>query len=228
MAADRRAVIAMLALLALAACDAPGVGPVSAAYDPTQATGGVRYRWAFGREIAVYADTTGAPAGYDLRSAVAQAAGDWNAATAYGDFTLRRVDDARAADVIFHFSGTPRLVVVGSCAPSGGGSGVTVLCNEPPVAPVLPFVEGGTGHVKVDVAVDPLRASEAQLQVAGLTRAEHFLSLVVHEMGHVVGIGGHSSSDADVMNSLPHVTAPSAGDVRTLRAVLRRPADVRL
>jgi predicted Zn-dependent protease len=47
-------------------------------------------------------------------------------------------------------------------------------------------------------------------------------------MGHVLGIGGHSPEVTDVMNSFPRVTAPSARDVQTLRAVWRRAVELLL
>jgi len=52
--------------------------------------------------------------------------------------------------------------------------------------------------------------------------------VVAHEMGHVVGIGGHSPPTSDLMYTRPTVSAPTDRDRATLRNVLGRPADITL
>lgn len=231
-AARRRlapAALGALAALALAACDAPSVGAPDVPDGFLSGTGGATYRWDYGRRIAVFADTVGQRSGVDLRGAVARAAGLWNAVPAYGDFTLVRVDDVHDADVIVHYLGAPLRVNLYDCAPPGGGAGRTTFCPDRPVARVLPFLDGSAGHVKVDVYVDPFRYTDADLVALGLTRTKFLDALVTHELGHVVGIGGHFDTPDDLMTSrIIRVDAPTPRDEAALRAALRMEPDVRL
>lgn len=214
--------------LALAACDAPTLPEEQAPYSYTQLTGGQVYRWASGRTIAVFADTEAAPAEYDIVAATRRAAARWNAVPGYGDFTMVVVDDVRAADVVVRHFAAPRRVDVMDCDSPLGGAGETTFCPEPPVAPVLPLLDGAGGRVKVEVTIDVERVPNLILELAGQTRARYFETLVTHELGHVLGIGGHSTDAADIMRGVPQVGEPSADDRRTLRAVLRQAPDIRL
>jgi predicted Zn-dependent protease len=53
-------------------------------------------------------------------------------------------------------------------------------------------------------------------------------ALVAHEVGHAVGIGGHSPQSTDVMYTRPTVRTPTDRDRNTLRNVLGRAADITL
>ena len=53
-------------------------------------------------------------------------------------------------------------------------------------------------------------------------------ALVAHEVGHAVGIGGHSPQATDVMYTRPTVRTPTDRDRNTLRNVLGRAADITL
>lgn len=230
MTIDRRRVLAALALaaLALTGCDAPTWPAEPFAYDPTLLTEGLIYRWAPGRTIALYADPTSAPAGFDLAAATRAGAERWNSAAQFADFRLVVATRPEAADVIVRFRFAPALVDLGDCEPFGGGAGRTAFCRDETPVRVLPLLAGGGGQVKMDVYVDPEGRTAEQLAPFGLTPQTYFQALVTHELGHVLGIGGHSDDAADVMNGFPRVTAPSARDQRTLRWVLRQPADLLL
>jgi predicted Zn-dependent protease len=82
---------------------------------------------------------------------------------------------------------------------------------------VLPLVTGGPGHVKIAITIDGSRASSAT----------QFAGLVAHELGHAIGLGGHSPNAGDVMSGVPTVAAPSAEDARVIRWLLRQPIDLR-
>ncbi len=195
---------------------APLVDPP--AYDPTQLTG-VLYRWPTGRTIAVFADPTAVPAGIDLALATAGAMTAWKHALGGNQFAFRTATSASDADVIVHVSGAPRLVGLAGCAePPAFASGVTFFCPRADSALTLPLTGGLAGRVKVDISINPAATSVANPLPA----------LVTHELGHAVGIGGHSPNAGDVMYNAPAVSSPSARDVTTLRWVVRQAIGLRL
>lgn len=224
----RATVLAALLLTVAAGCDAPTVARATFAYNPTLSTGGLFYHWARGKTIAIYADPTAVPEGYDIRASVREAASRWEGRTFYDEFHFAFVDSPADADVIIRDRFAPALVDLMDCDAPGGGGGETTICADVPNGRVLPLLAGGGGHVKVDVRVDPLQATDAQLTLADQTRQEYYVTLIAHELGHVLGIGGHSNSNGDLMNAIPRVRLPSVNDGRTLRYVLRQEADVRL
>jgi hypothetical protein len=228
MVADRHARTARLclaaaALLAIAGCDSPvAFGEDRPAYDPTSLTGGLVYRWPTGRTIAVYVDPTDAPTDGSLRAAVEAATRAWSDAIHYREFGWRLVGDPWGADVIVHVSSAPLLIQPTGCSYDTGGGGYTYFCPSGgagiDTALTLPLRSGRPSRVKLDLRVDPARVNGQ----AGL------VSLVTHELGHVLGIGAHSNEPADVMFGAPTAPVPSARDARTLRYVLHLPADIRL
>jgi predicted Zn-dependent protease len=210
------------ASLVLAACDSPTAFGERPAYDPTSITGGLVYRWPTGRTIAVYVDPTNAPSADSLRAAVVAGTRAWSDAIHFREFSWRFVTDPSDADVIVHVATAPRLVGNSECAYDTGGGGYTFFCPSEGLAVdsalTLPLLSGRPGRVKIDLRVDPGRVNGQ----AGL------VSLVTHELGHVVGIGAHSNDVRDVMFGAPRVTVPSRFDAQTLRYVLHQPADIRL
>jgi predicted Zn-dependent protease len=85
------------------------------------------------------------------------------------------------------------------------------------VPQILQLNDGSGGHVKMDVRIN----------LGAISDPQYFDAIVAHELGHVLGIGTHSSNVADIMNGTPRVFAPSADDAATLRYVLSRPAAAR-
>ena len=241
MAADRRdargmrLTSALLATLAVAACESPSVPTETFAYDPRRLTGGLVYHWPAGRTIAIWVDTTaqgqvnaGADPGeaFDIEQAVREGAAFWDGASHYGEFDFRFTGDPADADVVVRYRQAPRVVDDAACDAPGSGAGETIFCADELVAPVLPLLDGGGGRVKIDVLLDPLWVSDALLATHGLTRERHFVQLAAHELGHVLGIGGHSPDDEDIMYALALAGRVSAGDAATLRWVLRQEADI--
>jgi len=231
----RRASLLLVALTAAAACDAPTATPTEPGYDPTSLTGGLVYHWSPGATINVYADTTGfalAP-GFDIKGAVGNAARVWRDAVYYREVDLRLASSPADADIIIHRRSVPRLVntVVGGSDcdldPVGVG-GYTLFCPDTGNALVLPLLSGaGAGHVKVDIFVEPLVIGDAYLAQRGVTRNEAFYSLVAHELGHALGIGGHSQEPDDLMFGAPTAPRPTRRDAAALRFVLHQRADIR-
>jgi predicted Zn-dependent protease len=215
------------ALLAGSACDSPTVPADTASYDPRfPGTSGERlvYHWPLGRAIGVYVDPRGAPAGLDLAAAVRDGGDHWATVVFYREFTLRLVGDAAAADVIVHFDAAPPLLspVCPSTAVIAGPAGVTTACPDESRREFVPFefADGQASHVKMDVTIssDP----------AVVPNAARLLTIVTHELGHVIGIGAHSPNNLDIMFGAPTERFPGAGDARTLRWVLHQPVDLRL
>jgi predicted Zn-dependent protease len=208
-------------VVAAAACTdaaAPRVDPP--AYDPTQLSGGVVYRWPTGTTIAVFVDPTAVGAGVDLAGATAAGMAAWQAALGGSQFAFRTSATAADADVIVHASAAPRLVGLAGCAePPAFAGGVTFFCPARDSALTLPLVGGpGTGRVKLDIAINP----------AATNATNTLRALVAHELGHAVGIGGHSPNALDVMFAQPSVSVPSSRDMTTLRWLVRQAIGLRL
>lgn len=199
---------------------APGYDPRAFAFDESGALRGYLYHWTPGRAVRVFVDPTAEPAGSDLRSAVLGGASLWAGTVRNGEVSVVIASAPTASDVIVHYGEAPRLVGPGACAPpSAGGVGSTFLCPDFDTGTLatLPLLAGGGGSVKMDVAIyRGAVADDAQ-----------FRRVVAHELGHVLGIGAHSPSSADLMFGSPTVSAPSSADGRTLRYVLQHDADLR-
>jgi predicted Zn-dependent protease len=209
---------ALIAVIALVACH-DTTAPLTPSYDPTQFTSGVIYRWPTGTTIAVFADPTAVPAGVDLAAITATGVAAWKAALAGNELAFRTVTSATDADVIVHVSKAPRLVGLAGCAePPSYNAGVTFVCPGVDSAITLPLSGTAVGHVKVDITINDDAASAANPLAA----------LVAHELGHAIGIGGHSTDPRDVMYGSPSVSVPSARDVATLRWLVRQPMGLRL
>jgi predicted Zn-dependent protease len=140
-------------------------------------------------------------------------------ALAYREQTLRIVDRADEADIILRDRAAALPVDTTGCGVHWTESAAsTLFCASGDTARTLPQFTGLAGHTKVVITVD----------VAATADASQLLSVVAHEMGHALGIGGHSGSPADVMFAAPVVAAPSSADARTLRYVLHRRPDLTL
>ncbi|HSJ63990.1 MAG TPA: hypothetical protein VK922_08780 [Gemmatimonadaceae bacterium] len=219
---DVRRGLVLLLLTAASACDAPTVPSEAPGYDPTLPFGaGVIYHWPLGRSIAVYAHTAGAPDGFDLPGAILRANEIWGDALRYREFDVHLVSTPAEADVVFHFD-TDSVVSVSSCTtPATGAAGITSFCTNPGVTQFvgIPLVSGEPSNVKFDVQISasPVR----------IPNAAAFQRIVAHEFGHVIGIGRHSASMADLMFGAPTVDIPSDADAQTLRYVLHQPAQLR-
>ena len=195
---------------------APHVDPP--AYDPTALTG-VLYRWPDGKTVAVFTDPTAVPAGISLAVATAGAMTAWKLALGGNQFAFRTAAAATDADVIVHVSSAPRLVGLAGCAePPTFTGGVTFFCPAADSALTLPLTGGAKGRVKVDISINP----------AATSATNPLSALVTHELGHAVGIGGHSPDAGDVMFVAPSVTAPSSRDITTLRWLVRQAIGLRL
>ncbi len=208
----------VLATLIAAACDHPTVVRPDFAYDPTQLTGGQLYRWSTGARVRVFVEPMAAGS-LELAGAVQRAVVAWNTVPQEREFTLDVVTNRDLADVIVYDRSIPQPVVSGSCpfSPSGA-AGYTYFCPLNGRAERLrPLASTGLTTaivIRVDMTTT---ATQAALD-----------ALVAHEVGHAVGIGGHSPQTTDVMYTRPTVRTPTDRDRNTLRNVLGRAADITL
>lgn len=209
-----------------AACETPSIPVVPAGYDPESLVPFI-YHWSAGHDIAVYVDTTDATPGTDLPASVEQAIAAWEPVGRLGEVRLHTVSDMHAADVIVHFMNVRRLIASPDdpdnpgtplCSPQDTGSGYTWLCITSDLQAVsFLFTDGSDGHVKMDVAVSRTAVPDDAA----------FRSVVMHEVGHVIGIGAHSPNIDDLMFVRPRALAPTDNDAQTLRFILSQRADVR-
>ena len=208
----------ILAALIAAACDSPMVVRPDFAYNPTDLTGGQLYRWSTGARVRVFVEPMGAGS-VDLAIAVQRAVSAWNAVPQAREFTLDVVTNRDVADVIVYDRSLPQPVVTGSCPfnPSGA-AGYTYFCpingRAERLRPLASTVLTTAIVIRVDMTTT---ATQATLD-----------ALVAHEVGHAVGIGGHSPQSTDVMYTRPTVRTPTDRDRNTLRNVLGRAADITL
>ena len=215
----RNSPLVVVLALALWGCDAPTVPVELPAYEPRLGTNQI-FHWPLGKTIHVYVDPT--DGGSALVEPLAQGQRAWRDVVYYREFEFDIVATPAAADVILHTVTAPLLwELPPGCPSSGGGAGgVTYFCSNDTgdEVVILPLIASGPGHVKMDVTIDPSRA----------TGPYTLRSLVTHELGHVLGIGTHSPNVDDLMTTAPVAVRPTARDASTLRYLLHQTADLRL
>ncbi len=201
-------------------CEIPSVDAVAPPYDPTSLTGGMLYHWPLGTSLAIYVVPATGPGAAALDEAVRTAAEGWSRALGYRELRLRIVQVRDAADIVIHDATAPIPVDTAGCGRPGWteAAGRTLFCPAGDTARTLGFITGPAGQVKVAVTID----------VAATANTSELQSVVAHELGHAIGIGGHSDDADDVMFAVPRAVAPSLRDERTLRYVLHRPPDLTL
>jgi len=210
--------LAVTAALLTGACDNPTVVRPDFAYDPTQLTGGLLYRWTTGAKVRLFVEPMPA-SGFDLGMSVQRAVNSWNAVPQRREFTLELVSNRNTAEVIVYDRSVPQPVVTGSCAftPSGA-AGYTYFCP----------LNGRAERLLPIGATVPTAALVIRVDMTRTATQSALDALVAHEMGHAVGIGGHSPQPTDVMHTSPTVGTPTERDRNTLRNLLGRAADITL
>lgn len=207
-----------------AACDSATIPALPGPYDfrlAVQGTdGGARRRtfhWDRGAVVPVFLGEELAGAG-DLRQAFRRAARAWRSAAVFGEVRLRATTDLGEARAVLRWHDAAGVLSTPmACLGPVTGAASTLGClNDPRDAlRTWPRRDGETSQVIYRVVIR--RTDDQDL----LDR------LVVHEMGHVLGILTHSPDPSDIMWAGPDLPlAPSARDRSTLRSLYMTPVDL--
>jgi hypothetical protein len=208
--------------LLLAACDAPTMPARTNVYDFHE--GSWIFRWNGGSTVRFHVLGSGETAEL-LRGLTTAAAAVWNDAALFDDYALVPTASPQEAHVLVRWSDDPLPVLVpeqeATCSAAGGRAYVVFCVAADPTRVLrLPFsgaAAGAEGSVRAVVTIQ-------SVQRADTTAARR---LVLHELGHVLGIWNHSQDPGDVMfGGLLTVDALSAADRATIHVLYRTPPTV--
>lgn len=211
----RRLVLA-LAAFSFAGCDGPVIPPDSAGdiYDFRLATTPPQVlRWPAGTRVRVYADDLeGAREGL-LSGSLATGMNVWNRHALYGEYELVSALSAADADVLLRWSDAPSPVDMSECPPVVSIA-VTTFClsdADPTRLAVFPLTAfAGAGSVRFVITILGTQAGNA----------ETVERLVIHELGHALGIARHSLNPQDLMaDGIPSRGTLSQRDISTIQVL---------
>jgi hypothetical protein len=183
------------------------------------------FHWPTGKDIRVFVNPGPDSARTRmLATAFERGAAQWDAHALFGEYHLTRAATLADADVILRYSNEFTPVNTEGCPPSFSNA-VTTLCIADLSAAQLhlasfdplPPADTTAGNIKMIVTI---LASQA-------TIAGQVDRLVVHELGHVLGIGQHSPDPQDLMAAgVPLVTAPGRRDIATVQVLYHTTPDI--
>ena len=217
----------LLAVMLAFACDAPTIPALPGPYDFRLALPGGdddgrarTFHWDRGAEVSVFLgeDAGAADAAGDLRQAFRRAVRAWRSAAVFGEVRLRETTDLGEARAVLRWHDAPGLLSTpaGCVGPvTGAASTLGCLNDTRDALRSWPRRDGAASRVYFRVVIR--RTGDQEL----LDR------LVIHEMGHVLGILSHSPDRSDIMWAGPDLPpAPSARDRSTLRSLYMTPVDL--
>ena len=187
----------VLATLALAGCEGAVAPERSTIYQfDLEGTGEV-FHWTPDRLPVRYWVAPGAGV---VRDFVSAGMLRWGNQFLYGEYRGVLVEDSTRADVLVR--------VTPSAPPTGTPS------DDPPEVGAC---DGVTSNERVDGQLaGPFRVRvNWDVRYVDQDVVNCLERVTVHEIGHTIGLFGHSSNDADLMNPTPRVNAPSGIDRAT-------------
>ncbi len=223
--ANEARVAALIAACAVGGCETPATPSVPDPYDfrltvsqPDGPAADLTFHWELGATVYVFLpepEKSGRPS---IRSAFVRAARVWTDAAVFGEVTLRETEELGSAGAVLGWrDGASVLSTPLNCLGPIAGAASTRGClnDEQNALRSWPRRDGGQSGVLFRVVVEPT-ADQAILD-----------RLVIHEMGHVLGILRHSNQPEDVMSGGPLMTDRlSPRDLSTLRALYQTPVDL--
>jgi hypothetical protein len=167
------------------------------------------FHWPAARlPVRFYADPRGA-----MPALVALGVAAWEGQFLYGEFHGIQTPDSNRADIIVEWdAGVPADV-----APDPGPP--VDACGGATTNPTVVFTDSSASVLHVRLG--PKGGSFTAPQVAACLRR-----IVIHEIGHALGLLKHSPSPFDIMNQTPTVTLPSSADRRTVEVLYHTAATV--
>lgn len=200
----------------------PVAGPDAAGTDT------LTFHWGRGSTVPVFIVESSAGGRPALGPAFRHAAEAWNAAALFGEVRLRETAELGRARVLLGWSDGARVVNVpeGCVGPTTGGAASTQGCivdgqdaEGRPVRrlQVWPRADGEASQVGILVSVAPRPGTDE----------ERVRRLVTHEMGHALGILGHSPNPRDLMwSGLILSDTLTRADRATLRTLYQARRDI--
>jgi predicted Zn-dependent protease len=157
------------------------------------------FHWPASRlPVRFYADPRGA-----MPVLVSLGIAAWQAQFLYGEFRGVQVTDSSRADVIVQWEPS----VPADVAPDPGPP--VPACDGATTNPAAVFVDSSANVLHVTLS--PLGSAFTDAQVAACLRR-----VVIHELGHALGLLKHSPLAFDIMNQTPTVALPSSTDRNTV------------
>jgi predicted Zn-dependent protease len=187
----------LAAAAALVACEGPTIPPrvESEIYPFHLATSPPSVlRWPSGTAIRVFVAGGSGERATILHEAFTEGAAVWNASARYGEYELVEAASLREADVLLRWSDDVVPVDLTGCEPEISRA-VTTFClsdDDPTRLHVYPLAGADAGAASSVRMIVTILGSEA-------SRTDRGRRLVVHELGHVLGIARHSPVADDLM-----------------------------
>jgi predicted Zn-dependent protease len=200
------------AALVISACEEPAAPIRPEPYEFRLFKSDTVFHWpAADKPVRFYAEPVGR-----LPADVDRAMLQWQRQFLYGEFAATRVEDSLQADVLVYMDGpAPPDAPPTDDPPRPACSGVTEFPAREADA------QGRTRFV------DRLRIRLSWFLAGEPSDITNCLSRVtMHEVGHALGLLGHSSDPADLMHAQPTVTTPSFRDQATIQTLYHIPTDI--
>jgi predicted Zn-dependent protease len=212
-----RVALIPVAALSLAGCEGPTVPPNTTAdiYDyRLMTTPPAVIRWPSGTRVRVYVAGAAGTREDMMSASLARGAAEWNRHAFYGEYELVRATSIRDADVVLRWSDEPSPVDMSECQPELANA-VTTFClsdDDPTRLHVFLIAADNESPGSVRFVITVLGTQSGNPDAVA--------RLVLHELGHVLGIGRHSPDSSDLMSAgVPTRSTLSVADIATVQVL---------